>query len=71
MKEENANIIGTKEQTSVNHIETPGHGPQGVDKAPGEETSEDNEQFSQETQKGKQVDADPASEEGKPINQSI
>lgn len=46
------------------------HGPQGVDKAPGEEVSEDNDQFIQETQKGKKVDADPSQESDKPVDQS-
>ncbi len=46
-----------------------GHGPQGVDKAPGEETATDNVQFVQETQKGKTVDADLMEEKGRPIEQ--
>ncbi|RYY96757.1 MAG: hypothetical protein EOO11_12635 [Chitinophagaceae bacterium] len=42
-----------------NAIPTPNHGPQGIDKAPGEEPSQDNSNFVAETQKGKQqVDAD-------------
>ncbi len=49
--------------------ESPGHGPQGVDKAPGEEPSEDNVQFTQQSQKGKKVDADVSKESGKPIEQ--
>ncbi len=49
----------------------PGHGPQGVDKAPGEEPSQDNVQFEQQTQKGKKVDADPSKENDKPIDQSL
>jgi hypothetical protein len=35
-----------------------GHEPQGIDKAPGEETPQDTVQFVQQTQKGKMVDAD-------------
>jgi hypothetical protein len=44
-----------KKVTTDNTSENTGrsHGPQGVDKAPGEETSQDNVQFTQETQKGK------------------
>ena len=44
-------------------------GPQGIDKAPGEEPSEDNVQFVQETQKGKKVDADLSNEGERPIEQ--
>lgn len=63
-------------QTSVSHekensMANPGHGPQGVDKAPGEETSEDNVQFVQQTQKGKKVDGDPSKESDQPIEQDI
>lgn len=63
-------------QTSVsqekeNSIANPGHGPQGVDKAPGEETSEDNVQFTQQTQKGKKVDGDPSQQGDKPDEQDI
>ncbi len=46
-----------------------GHGPQGVDKAPGEETPEDNVQFTQQSQKGKKVDADVTQESERPIEQ--
>ena len=46
------------------------HGPAGVDKAPGEETSQDNVQFNQESQKGKKVDGDPNEESDQPTDQS-
>ena len=46
-----------------------GSGPQGIDKAPGEETSQNLENVAQETQKGKKVDADPSKESDKPIQQ--
>ncbi len=46
------------------------HGPEGVDKAPGEETSQDNVQYKQESQKGKKVDADPGNEKDQPIDQA-
>lgn len=45
------------------------HGPQGVDKAPGEETNTDNVQFEQEAFKGKKVDADPEKESDRPTDQ--
>ena len=49
-----------------------GHGPQGIDKAPGEEPSQDNVQFSQEAFKGKKVDRDPTQEKEEPLeNQDI
>jgi len=52
-----------------NSLETPGHGAQGIDKAPGEEPSQDNVQFSQEALKGKKVDRDPSQETDEPLNQ--
>jgi hypothetical protein len=46
-----------------------GHGPQGIDKAPGEETAQDTENVIAETQKGKnKVDGDPSKESDQPIN---
>ncbi len=45
-----------------------GHGPQGIDKAPGEEPSQDNVQFTQQSQKGKKVDRDPAQEQDEPLD---
>ncbi len=44
-------------------------GPQGVDKAPGEETSDNPGQFTADTQKGKKVDGDPEQESDKPVRQ--
>lgn len=49
------------------HTDT-GRGPQGVDKAPGEETSQNTENFVAQTQKGKnQVDGDPEKESDRPV----
>jgi hypothetical protein len=46
------------------------HGPQGIDKAPGEETPHDNENFVAQTQKGKnQVDGDLSKEEDRPLEE--
>jgi len=45
-------------------------GPQGVDKAPGEETPDDTVEFAQDTQKGKKVDADLTQESDQPADQS-
>jgi hypothetical protein len=53
-----------------NRLQNPGHGPQGIDKAPGEEPSQDNVNFIAETQKGKQqVDADLDKEQDRAIDQ--
>lgn len=46
-----------------------GSGQQGVDKAPGEEPTTDDVQFSQEAFKGKKVDADLSNEEERPGEQ--
>lgn len=46
------------------------HGPQGVDKAPGEEEATTPDQFLQETQKGKKVDADLSEESDRPTEQN-
>lgn len=51
-----------------NSLENPEHGPQGVDKAPGEEPSQDNVQFSQQALKGKKVDRDPGREKDEPLD---
>jgi hypothetical protein len=46
-----------------------GHGPQGVDKAPGEETPQDAVPFTAQSQKGKKIDADPEQESERPASQ--
>ena len=47
-----------------------GHGRQGTDKAPGEETPQDTQNVVQETQRGKnKVDGDPSQESDQPIDQ--
>ena len=47
-----------------------GHGRQGVDKAPGEETSQDLQNVTQETQRGKNKnDGDPTQKSDQPIEQ--
>ena len=51
-------------------ITGPSTGPEGVDKTPGEETSDGILEFTQETQKGKKVDADPEQESDQPVDQS-
>ena len=47
-----------------------GRGPQGIDKAPGEETPQNNEQFVAQTQKGKnKVDGDLSQESDRPLDE--
>ncbi len=53
----------------INKLDNRGHGPQGIDKAPGEETPQDDVQFIQQSQKGKKVDADLSDEQERPIEQ--
>jgi hypothetical protein len=48
-----------KEQSTV-PPPSPGNGPDGVDKAPGEETSQSTSDLIRISQKGKKVDADPS-----------
>ncbi|MER3472152.1 MAG: hypothetical protein C4330_12750 [Chitinophagaceae bacterium] len=48
-----------------------GHGMQGIDKAPGEETSQDNVQFQHETQKGQKLDADLEQAQDRTIEQNV
>lgn len=59
-----------KNEEATPSLTGPTHGPQGVDKAPGEEESGDPLQFEQVTQKGKKEDGDPELEADKPIDQS-
>lgn len=60
------------DSSSTDNTSYKGKGPDGVDKAPGEETTQENVQFVQETQKGKKVDRDPSEEEEEPLqNQDI
>ena len=47
-----------------------GHGKQGVDKAPGEETSQDAQTVIRDTQRGKnKVDGDPSKPGDQPIDE--
>jgi hypothetical protein len=47
-----------------------GHGRQGNDKTPGEETPQDTQNVTQDTQKGKsKVDGDPSKDSDQPIEQ--
>ncbi|TCZ64183.1 hypothetical protein [Flaviaesturariibacter aridisoli] len=64
------NRKGINGQEQPDKLANRGHGPEGVDKAPGEEPSQDNVQFTQQTQKGKQsVDADPDRQEDRAIDE--
>ena len=57
------------DRSNANEAANRGHGPQGIDKAPGEETAQDEVPFVQESQKGKKVDADPTQESDQPASQ--
>lgn len=59
----------SSEKSNAGQAANKGHGPQGIDKAPGEETPQDIVPFTQESQKGKKVDADPEQESDKPAPQ--
>jgi len=53
------NVMSERDQQQPKRPEQPYPGPQGIDKAPGEEPAQDPVNFVPETQKGKQqVDAD-------------
>jgi hypothetical protein len=67
MQQRNDDTSGRK-QERPNSLEQSGRGPQGVDKAPGEETSKENVQFTQESQKGKKVDRDTSRSEDEPLD---
>lgn len=67
---DNRNEQGQNRVGNEDELVGKGKGPQGVDKAPGEETSQGTEQVTIETQKGKKVDADPSQESDRPIRQS-
>lgn len=63
------NSSSEKDDRNTKGYTGPSHGPQGVDKAPGEETASHPDQFVQETQKGKnKVDGDPTKESDRPID---
>lgn len=59
---------GQDQPVKPNGQETPGHGMQGIDKAPAEEPSQDNIQFTQEAFKGKKVDRDPTIKQDEPLD---
>lgn len=62
------NDTSGRQQNRPDSLEQPGRSPQGVDKAPGEETSQENVQFTQESQKGKKVDRDPSRSQDEPLD---
>jgi hypothetical protein len=54
-------------ENTRNQDSSKGHGPQGIDKAPGEETSGDYQNVVPDTQKAKnKVDGDPSRPEDQP-----
>lgn len=59
----------TSDRNNANEAANKSYGPQGVDKAPGEETPQDAVEFTKEAFKGKKVDGDPSRESDKPASQ--
>ena len=56
---------------SEDDMTSKGHDRQGIDKAPGEETAQDQQNVVSETQRGKnKVDGDPSKDSDQPIEQS-
>ncbi|MGN6615708.1 MAG: hypothetical protein ACTHJ5_00910 [Ilyomonas sp.] len=59
----NKNASPSEEKKSPSQMTGKSHGPQGIDKAPGEEEAEDTANFKENTQQDKQpVDADVTKE---------
>ena len=71
MQERNNNeSFNTDSSSAENPMANRGHGAQGIDKAPGEETPQDIENTVQQTQRGKnKVDGDLSKESDRPIEQ--
>jgi hypothetical protein len=69
MDERKTQESGSGQRANEDNLTGKGKGMQGIDKAPGEEPSQDVEQVTWETQKGKKVDADPEKESDKPVDQ--
>lgn len=64
MQEQNRN-----QQNNPADMSNKGHGQQGIDKAPGEETPQDIEPVVYDTQKGKnKVDGDPSQPSDQPLD---
>jgi hypothetical protein len=67
MDERNNRQLST-DRNKGEDIANKGHGAQGIDKAPGEETAQDKENVVAQTQKGKnKVDGDPTQQDDQPI----
>ena len=67
MQEQNNRQLSSARNTGE-ELTNKGRGPQGIDKIPGEETSQDTENVVAQTQKGKnKVDGDPSKESDQPI----
>lgn len=57
------------DRNNANEAANRGHGPQGIDKAPGEETPQDIVPFTQESQKGKSDIHPPNESDNEPATQ--
>lgn len=69
MENENVHQSSENKEAQEDNVTDKGNGPQGVDKAPGEEPSTDTDHLTDNSQKGKKVDADPTEEAGQPIKE--
>ena len=67
MHEQNNRRLSPEKNSNAD-ISNQGRGPQGIDKAPGEETAQGTENVTAQTQKGKnKVDGDPEKESDRPV----
>jgi len=66
---ESFNTDSSSTSDASNPMANKGRGMQGIDKAPGEETAQENEEIVERTQKGKKVDADPSQPKGRPAQE--
>lgn len=70
MSDDSNKKTSSGQKESLSQKPNKGHGPQGVDKAPGEEEAEDLSNFKENTQQGKQqVDADVTKESDRAIDE--
>ena len=62
-------MVKASDQNSGKQYDKYEDGPQGVDKAPGEEPAKSNEDLTKDSLKGKKVDADSSLESDWPLQQ--
>lgn len=59
----------SQSEGAYNKMANKGHGSQGIDKVPGEETAQSADNLAEISQKGKKVDADPSKPSGQPAQE--